>query len=270
MRFLTQRSLNLELSVLLILMLLSHACQSTYYSQLPSQQDAYVHQHYFKNIRKGTFVDIGAYGGVEFSNTYFFEKELGWKGICIEPNPEQFVKLKAARKCICIQGCISDMSGQSKLVIVRNADGLSGLLHKYDKNHLDKINQLVKDEVASCEIIDVECYLFNDLVKKHNIFHIDFLSIDTEGGEFDIISSIDFDTITIDVITVEDNYNDKRFTPFLKDKGFTFVTRLAQDLLFVRNDFSSKNTIKNKPKKKLLLKNTLSYLKERKDADSAA
>ncbi|MGL4348373.1 MAG: FkbM family methyltransferase [Chlamydiales bacterium] len=60
-----------------------------------------------------------------------------------------------------------------------------------------------------------------------------FLSIDTEGGEFEILQNFDFSKCQVDVITVEDNYQTHSFIPFLESRGFAFVTALGQDLIFI-------------------------------------
>ena len=72
----------------------------TYYSQ--HNQDQFLNEHIFNNKKEGVFLDIGAYDGIEGSNSYFFEKELGWKGICFEPIPKLYQRLKENRKCISI------------------------------------------------------------------------------------------------------------------------------------------------------------------------
>lgn len=213
-------------------------CFATYYSQCG--QDRFVYEKYFQNNQGGVFVDIGAHNGIKYSNTYFLEKEKGWKGICIEPIPERFAELQSCRDCVCIQGCISDIEGISQLLMVSSpvvdTEMLSGLLHKYDNRHLERVKREIIRNGGSYQLIDVQCYILNDLLENNGIAHVDFLSIDTEGGEFDIISSIDFARFRIDVITVEDNYRDPRFIPYLTEKGYTYVTHLDQDLIFVRND----------------------------------
>ncbi len=216
-------------------------CFATYYSQCG--QDQYVNEHYFKNRRDGVFIEIGTHNGMTYSNTYFFEKELGWTGICVEPLPERFAELRACRSCICIQGCVADTSGVSKLLKVSsplvNVEMLSGLQHKYDPRHFERMKTEVGTYGGSYQYIDVQCYKLNDLLGKNAITHVNFLSIDTEGGEFDILASIDFSRFKIDVITVEDNYEDSRFISFLGEKGYALVTRLGQDLLFVHKDFKN-------------------------------
>jgi hypothetical protein len=43
--------------------------------------------------RHGTFVDLGCYDGVTYSNTWYFERKLGWSGVCVEPNPTVFPRI---------------------------------------------------------------------------------------------------------------------------------------------------------------------------------
>lgn len=79
--------------------------ESKYYSQ--AGQDKWVLE---KVGNKGFFVDVGAYDGIESSNTYALEL-AGWDGICFEPNPEAFAKLKKNRKCITSDLFISNQDG---------------------------------------------------------------------------------------------------------------------------------------------------------------
>lgn len=201
-------------------------------------QDRFVHEHYFCCLRGGTFVDIGAHDGISLSNTYFLEKEMGWSGICIEPIPKVFAELKKNRKAICVQGCISDLEGINPfLMITGPVEMLSGLVDRYDPRHLERVYREIASEGGSCEQIDVQCYRFNDLLEQNGIRHVHFLSIDTEGGEFEIISSIDFKRFEIDVMTIENNYNDPRFAPYLAEQGFRFIRSLEQDMIFINEKF---------------------------------
>lgn len=216
---------------------------ATYYSQ--EKQDEFVNEHFFHNKTKGVFVEIGAHNGVMYSNTLFFEEQLGWNGICVEPIPERFLQLKNNRSCICVQGCVSDQDGPSQLLLVSssfvNTEMLSGLMHKYDPRHLQRVDREIAQSGGTRRLIDVNCYRLNTLLEQHNIQHIDFLSIDTEGGELDILSSIDFSKIQIDVICVEDNYSDPTFNSFLTKKGYYFVKRLGADLIFAHKTILTKS-----------------------------
>jgi FkbM family methyltransferase len=191
-------------------------------------------------MKSGVFVDIGAHDGKTYSNTLFFEKELDWTGICVEPLPHRFKELSDRRNCVCVQGCVSNYTGQDRLLMITspfvNTEMLSGLLSKYDPRHLKRVDAEIAHFGGSYEVIDVDCYLFNDLMDQNGITHINFLSIDTEGGELDILKSIDWSRFTIDVIAVEDNYSDNQFVSYLRQNNYYLVQKLSQDLIFARND----------------------------------
>lgn len=70
-----------------------------FYSQY--KQDEYLYKKFFKKKRNGVFFDIGAHNGIKISNTYFFEKNLGWTGVCVEPRDSAFEELEKNRECIC-------------------------------------------------------------------------------------------------------------------------------------------------------------------------
>jgi FkbM family methyltransferase len=202
-----------------------------YYSQ--TNQDKFLHENFFQNKRDGVFIDIGAHNGIAYSNTKFFE-ELGWSGICIEPIPEVFEELEENRKAICLQGCITNKKGTDKFLRVKGPEMLSGLLDKYHPWHMQRVIREVSadSEDGSMEIMEVDCFLFNDVLVENNIYHVDLLSIDTEGGELDIIKSIDFSLFDIDIIEVENNFNDNEMRDFIMSKGYQFVINIGADDIF--------------------------------------
>lgn len=155
-----------------------------YYSQ--DSQDRYLNENYFRNLKNGVFVEIGAYDGITLSNTYFYESELDWKGICIEPIPYRYAELIKNRKCICIEGGIADREGDTQLLLVSSPfptlDMLSGLKEKYDPRHLERVNYYIQVHGGEYDCINVKCFLLNDLLTKNGLDHVNYLSIDTEGG----------------------------------------------------------------------------------------
>jgi FkbM family methyltransferase len=196
-----------------------------YYSQWG--QDKFMNEEFFHNKPDGIFIDIGAHNGISYSNTKFFE-ELGWKGICIEPIPEVFKELKRNRKAHCLQGCISNFSGIAHFgEVVGNSQMLSGLVEKFDPIHQTRIVDAIHSNQGSYKVIEVNCYLLNDILQEYGFSHIDYLTLDTEGGELDILQSIDFSKFNIDFIDVENNYG-INFREFLISKGYRFV-RIHED-----------------------------------------
>ncbi|ADQ79284.1 methyltransferase FkbM family [Paludibacter propionicigenes WB4] len=197
------------------------------YSQY--KQDKFV-DIYFKKKDNGFFLDIGAYDGVSFSNSYFLEKERGWAGICIEPNPVVFVQLKINRLSQNYNVCISDTEGS---VVFRKVVGysemLSGILEFMDQKHIDRINDECAKYNSNFEDIRVESKNLNAILKSNNIRHIDYLSIDTEGAESTIIKSIDLNEINIEFLTIENNDSSDELRFYLKDKGYKCIKSVTDD-----------------------------------------
>jgi hypothetical protein len=73
-------------------------------------QDQFLFENFFRGKRNGVFVDAGATDGETFSNSLFFERFLGWSGLCVEPQPEAFAKLAARRKCHCEQAPVGKLA----------------------------------------------------------------------------------------------------------------------------------------------------------------
>lgn len=206
-----------------------------YYSQY--DQDKWLFENYFKDKKTGFFLEIGADDGIDKSNTKFFE-ELGWDGMCIEPSHKRFNLLTNNRNCICENYAISNEVGEVEFMDISGwGKGLSGIINNYDDRHKSRIQQEIKhSENKGNETIKVKTELLTNLLDKHGISEIDFCTIDTEGGEFDIIKSIDFDKYKINIILVENNYKENNVRDYLKGKGYKLVTTLTIDDVFVRQD----------------------------------
>jgi FkbM family methyltransferase len=201
----------------------------TYYSQF--EQDKYAYENYFQGKTDGYFVDIGAHDGTTFSNSKFFE-ELGWTGVCVEPNPKVFEILQSTRKCKCVMKAVADKVGTAQFFqILEGADMLSGLADEFNDRGIKTIHDSLQGVENEYDYIDVELDLFDNIVDSTTI---DFLSLDTEGNELKILQTIDFDKYDIKVITVENNDYDNKFINFLLPKGYRAITRLGCDELYIK------------------------------------
>jgi len=214
----------------------SGSCFARFYSQYA--QDKFVHDTFFPGKRGGIFVDIGAHDGVRISNTKFFEESMGWHGICIEPLPHRFKELRRNRSCICIEGCISTREGTEQFrMIGPDYEMISGVIRFYDPRHIQCYKKAMDHQSKE---ISVKAHLLNKILAEHEMYHINYLSLDTEGGELDILKSIDFNMYSIDVIDVENNYYDPEMQKFLVTKGYRLVTRIACDEIYVHESFVQK------------------------------
>lgn len=225
------------------IMLLSLIPSLSFPAELPfhsqSNQDSFLYNHVFKDKKNGVFVDIGANDGITFSNTYFFEKEMGWTGICVEPIPEIFDKLRANRNCHCILGCISNKTGPIDFLVIQDStyrnDMLSGIFEKFDPRQLAIIQRQIAQGNGTSKIIPVQSYSLTQLLLEHHIPNVDYLSIDTEGGELDILKSIDFSKVDIEIIDVENNFHSPDFQTFLESVGYKKIAILAQDEIYQKS-----------------------------------
>jgi FkbM family methyltransferase len=198
-------------------------------------QDQFIFNSFFRGKRNGVFVDVGAYDGEKFSNTLFFEKFMGWRGLCIEPLGSVFSKLSATRKSICEQCCVSNFVGEADFVEAdAGADEkmLSGLAASFDARHIERLNKVSSSRVMQ----KVPVTTLSSLLEKHSLFHIDYCSVGTEGSEMNILAELDLDRFYVAVFTIENNYNDPRLVELMTRKGYDLVARLAQDNVFKRRD----------------------------------
>ena len=156
--------------------------------------------------RDGFFVEFGATDGVQLSNTFMLERELGWSGILAEPNPKFFSRLIGNRNCQCLKSCIGPRSGDVVEFVL--ADEYGGIETYAGKHSHEKRIEAFK---ASGESFQVETISLDDFLTKNNCpKKIDYLSIDTEGSELAILENFPIDKWEIASITVEHNFEPQR------------------------------------------------------------
>jgi FkbM family methyltransferase len=200
-------------------------------------QDRFVFERYFADRRRGRFLDIGAYDGVTFSNSLFFEEELGWQGICVEPLPDVFAKLKARRKAICLNCCIADYDGVGEFLDAApqgDARMLSGLVDNYDPRHLVGISSSNRKTRS----LELPVRRLPPILDEHGFHSIDYCSIDTEGAEYQILQTIDFGRYRFSIMSIENNFADERIPELMAARGFDRVHIFhGYDELYQRRDF---------------------------------
>ncbi len=204
-----------------------------FYSQV--SQDRFLFERFFFGKRNGIFVDIGAYDGEKFSNSFFFEQSMGWRGLCIEPQPIPFSKLVATRTAQCEQVCVSDFEGEADFMESKagiDETMLSGLKQNFDPRHVERLIRFSTENALR----KVRVVKLSSLLEKYGLYDIDYCSIDVEGAELSIISELDLEKFRISVFTIENNYDDDRITKLMDAKGYDFVIKLEQDYIFKRRD----------------------------------
>ena len=181
-----------------------------------NKEDDFVINH-FNNKKGGVVVDIGAADGITTSNSYKLIKEFDWEGILIEPLPEFYqyaVDLYADNNKVTIHNnAVDSQRGEAKLWL--NSDlaaepGYSSLSSRVAQLHQMK------------NFRTVTALTFNDLPLPQKI---DFLTIDAEAKDWDIIKAIDFDFYEIELLLCEKSFEDlsKKIYDFMIQKNYRVV-----------------------------------------------
>lgn len=180
-------------------------------------QDKYVLDNIFANKKNGFFIELGAADGIINSNTYYMEKELDWDGICIEANPKYHEGLKKNRNCHKDFCPIYSVPGKKIEFSMVNCGELSGIT-----NHIGNIgNFKVTDK------IQLETKTLTQILDKFKApKYIDFLSLDVEGAELEVLKGIDFQKYTIGYMCIEHNYNNKlrdQIRQYLRENSYIYA-----------------------------------------------
>jgi len=190
-------------------------------------QDQYLEENIFKGYKNGIYVDVGAHDGVSFNNTLFFEKTHNWTGINVEPIKTVFDKLEINRpNNINLNCAVFNKDGEAEFLCNKGyTEMISGIKDTFDTRHLHRLQNENMQMGSSTELIKVDTKRLETICDEHNISHIHYLSIDVEGAEFEVIKSINFDKVFIDVIGFENNYNDVSIpiVQYLQDKNFVII-----------------------------------------------
>ena len=152
----------------------------------------------------GFFVEFGAADGVALSNSHILEKHFGWSGILCEPSKSWHQALSKNRNCTIDTLCVYSASGQRISFSENYLGELSAITEYAEPNS----HGLLKRTTSSYE---VETISLQDLLVTHGApKYIEFLSIDTEGSEFEILKNFDFQSYRFGAICVEHNFADTR------------------------------------------------------------
>lgn len=166
--------------------------------------------------QNGFFVEFGASNGFDLSNSYLLEKDFGWNGILAEPAKRFHDELKRNRSCHIETDCVwRDSNSVLNFNEVDNAV-LSTISAFNDSDyHRSSRKEGTTYDVHTISLIDL-------LIKYNAPRTIDYLSIDTEGSEYEILRDFDFDRYQFNVITCEHNFtsNREKILKLLTDRGY--------------------------------------------------
>ena len=169
------------------------------------------------DINNGYFLDIGAYDGIDISNTYILEKEFNWDGICVDADPNNFKKLTNVRGVTCINCAVSNKPG----IVNFTSQGAGGHINPNG-------NQ------------SIEAKTLRMILKENNCPKIiDYISLDIEGYETKALEGFPFDEYEFKLMTVEHNLylgdktNKDKIKEILLNNGYVIF---KEDVINVGDD----------------------------------
>lgn len=187
-----------------------------YYSQ--NREDLILHS-FFHDVKNGFYVDVGAYDPDIDSVTKLFYIE-GWSGINIEPQPNRHKRfLKKRERDINLNIGVSEKKGNLTLRSYNN-QGLSTFKKELQNDYLDKERTEGTDTYQD---IMVEVDRLDSIFKRHKVKEIDFMKIDVEGFEKNVILSNDWSLYRPHILCIESNHIVDDWRPTLKKNEYSLV-----------------------------------------------
>lgn len=182
-----------------------------------------------KYKRDGFFLDFGGFEGLLHSNTYYLEKFLNWRGILVEPNPVPYASACAVRSCITVNAALWKTSRES--IEFCDAHGLSSFKEYRDLDQNSELRSRITKRVFNVDTINP-----TELLERFNApTLIDYMSLDVEGAEVDVLEALDLSKFKIALMSIEHNHvviKKNKIRRILSDLGYIAIEHRNDDLFF--------------------------------------
>jgi len=191
------------------------------YSQ--SNEEQFILEHFAG--KQGRFIDVGAYDGKTFSNTFALS-ELGWEGICIEPSPQSFVDLMRNYKGNPNVRLVNAAMSYRETGLIEFADSGGDAVSTTNVNHEKKWSSQV-----AFQHIYVNTVTIREIMRLFGE-HFDFISLDVEGTNIDILKTLPLDLIQPSLICIE---HELRFAEIFEHcKGYREIHRNGENIILAK------------------------------------
>ena len=179
-----------------------------------------------KNIKTGRYVDVGCYHPFKGSLTLQLYKR-GWRGINIDLSKSSIDLFNLVRKKdINLNIAVSDFNGQTNY---------------FENSPINQQNSLIKSD-DNQKIIKTDCKNLNFILEENKFEKFEYLNVDVEGTENNVIKGIDFNKYRPILITVENNnlhikdYIQSDVYKILTENNFTFISKIGVTNFFLNNE----------------------------------
>jgi FkbM family methyltransferase len=178
----------------------------------------------FQKKTNGLCVEVWANNGIDDSTSFFFE-QIGWKCILVEPNPFLCQKIRKERNALLYECAASNRMDTETLYVVEGAersDGLSTISNKKE------IHDKIKSHGFVSSPIRIKTMTLDRMLQDAHIdCEIDFISIDVEGHEYEVLEGFTIEQWNPAIVLIEDNSNFENVTvkKYLKKHGYVRFMR---------------------------------------------
>lgn len=195
-------------------------------------EDIFINE-YFKNKNCGFYIDIGCYHPIKYSNTALLYNR-GWKGINIDMNSTSIDLFNIARnRDINICSAISSTNKQ----VTQFIDHSYSPVNTIDK----KFSDIISKKLSIKPFIEkkIQTYTLSQVLKKYKVLlnQVDFLNIDVEAHDYEVLKGIDFVKIKPKIICIEiENFSSKlnfeKINNYLKKYNYIFIKKIGLNGFF--------------------------------------
>lgn len=205
--------------------------RAQFFSQ--SGQDAYLDEHVFEGKRDGVFIEVGGYDGITGSNCLYFEMMRGWSGLLLEPSPTFCAAASAFRRATCLNFALAAEDGKAEfLEILEGFSQMSGLTGSYDD---ETLNTVTSDPRHKGQTITVRTQTLEQILDQNFLKAIDYISLDVEGAEMQILADFPFEKYDIAAWTIENNKGAQDIPTLMREKGYKRAEALGVDDVYVKS-----------------------------------
>jgi FkbM family methyltransferase len=195
--------------------------------------------------RDGYYVEVGAYDGVKMSNSYFFEQQ-GWRGMLVEADPELAEQCRAARPHAEVVNCAVVSPDAPPTITFQVSDehrSLSSLT--FDQARRDTLAKLTGS--VKLREITVPGRTLDAILDEHRVERIDFLTIDVEGHEWDVLRGFTIARWRPEIVILERNaqFPDLRIVRYMFGQGYSYLCTRGVNDWFVRRSSSAPRRVAN-------------------------
>jgi hypothetical protein len=204
--------------------------------------DEYIHLNFIKEpFENGSFLELGAINGVRFSNTKFFEDNMGFnRGVLIEAVPSLFKELQINRpNCECFNFAVhSNLKSVEFFISDKHTWG--GCINQDScKLHIDLFHK-GGQYAGHSNIKLLPAERMDIILQKSKLKYIDFWSLDVEGSELECLKSMNW-SIPTGLICVENSENRKQIDKIMKEQGFSLIEQRVNDGFYFNFKYFRKN-----------------------------